>query len=81
MAALTGAPEAVADLLAAAALPDAVEVLGPVEATDGQVRAVLRTARHLGPQLGQLLKAGQAVRSARRAEGPVRVELDPLEPI
>jgi primosomal protein N' (replication factor Y) len=81
MAALTGAPEAVADLLAAAALPDAVEVLGPVEATDGQVRAVLRTARHLGPRLGQLLKAGQAVRSARRAEGPVRVELDPLEPI
>jgi primosomal protein N' (replication factor Y) len=81
MAAVTGSAAAVAELLEAAALPAGVEVLGPVDAGPEQVRAVLRAGREQGPLLATHLKAGQAVRSARRAQGPVKVELDPLEPL
>jgi primosomal protein N' (replication factor Y) len=81
MAAVSGAPGPVAELLDAATLPETVEVLGPVEAEPGQVRAVLRAPRAAGGELARALKAAQAVRSARRAEGSTKVELDPLEPL
>ncbi|MCU1600774.1 MAG: hypothetical protein JWO22_1483, partial [Frankiales bacterium] len=72
MASVTGAPAAVAELLA---LVDA-EVLGPV-AEGEQERAFLRVPRPEGAQLATALKAAAGVRSARKAE-PVRIELDPL---
>ena len=72
MASVTGAPAALADLLA---MVDA-EVLGPVPDGD-QERAFLRVPRPEGAQLAQALKAAAGVRSARKAE-PVRIELDPL---
>jgi len=48
----------------------------PVPARDGDERLLLRVARSEGATLAASLKAGQAVRSARKGE-PVRVELDP----
>jgi primosomal protein N' (replication factor Y) (superfamily II helicase) len=75
MAAVDGAPAALADLLAVLELPAGAEVLGPVAAGDGE-RLLLRVARRDGGALAVALKAAVAVRSARKAEA-VRVELDP----
>ncbi len=81
MAALTGSPDAVAELLAAASLPPAAEVLGPVpavEADPGDERVLVRVPRVRGQELASALKAAQATRSARKAPGSVRVEMDPV---
>jgi primosomal protein N' (replication factor Y) len=88
MAALTGSAAAVADLLAALELPTGAEVLGPV-AVIGRVpgqpgaaetgeRMLVRVPRQLGAELAVALKAALAGRSARKAPGTVRVELDPV---
>ncbi|PVZ11797.1 primosomal protein N' [Actinomycetospora cinnamomea] len=91
MAAIDGPPAAVADLLAA--LPDTVEVLGPVELppgtrlpgaeerTEGAERCLARVPRTQGRELARELHAAQAVRSARKEREPVRVLLDPLDPL
>ncbi|MEJ2859724.1 primosomal protein N' [Actinomycetospora sp. OC33-EN07] len=91
MAAVDGPPPAVADLLAA--LPDTVEVLGPVELppgtklpgaeerTEGAERCLVRVPRTEGRTLARELHAAQAVRSARKEREPVRVLLDPLDPL
>jgi primosomal protein N' (replication factor Y) (superfamily II helicase) len=78
MASLTGAQDAVDSLLAAAKLPDTAELLGPVEAPDG-VQLLLRVPRSAGLPLAAALRDAQAVRSARKEPGPVRVQLDPAE--
>ncbi|MEJ3654889.1 primosomal protein N' [Actinomycetes bacterium KLBMP 9759] len=85
MAAVDGVPDAVAEVLAA--LPDTVEVLGPVEldpltddpAAEKRERALLRVPRAQGRVLAGELHAAQAARSARKASDPVRVRLDPVE--
>uniref|UniRef100_UPI0038CC17F2 primosomal protein N' n=1 Tax=Actinomycetospora lemnae TaxID=3019891 RepID=UPI0038CC17F2 len=91
MAAVDGPPPAVADLLAA--LPATVEVLGPVELppgtklpgaeerTEGAERCLVRVPRTEGRTLARELHAAQAVRSARKEREPVRVLLDPLDPL
>ncbi|MGE3662082.1 MAG: hypothetical protein AB7G09_12365 [Pseudonocardia sp.] len=86
MAAVEGAPSAVAEIDAAvrAAMPGAVEVLGPVDVDvpDGdepQERVLLRVARPQGRALAAALAAAQAVRTARKAAEPVRVRLDPAQ--
>ena len=72
MASLSGSSMAVAELLAAVTVGEA---LGPVPA--GEVdRALLRVPRARGAELATALKAAAGIRSARKAE-PVRVELDP----
>jgi primosomal protein N' (replication factor Y) len=76
MASVEGPPAAVAELLADLQLPAGGEVLGPVPARDGAERLLLRVPRPQGLDLAVVLKAAQAVRSARKGE-PVRVELDP----
>jgi len=78
MASLTGPPDAVDSLLAAAQLPDTAELLGPVEAPEG-ARMLLRVPRSAGQALAAALRDAQAVRSARKDPGPVRVQLDPAE--
>ncbi len=78
-ASLTGAPAAVADFVAAAHLPPTAEPLGPVAAGDGAERLLLRVPRPDGLALARALHAAAAVRSARKAPDPVRVQLDPLE--
>jgi primosomal protein N' (replication factor Y) len=87
IAALTGSAAAVSDLLAAVELPPAAEVLGPVPAvgrvpgladeTEPAERMLVRVPRRQGAALAAALKAAQAGRSARKAVGAVRVELDP----
>ena len=85
MASLTGPPDAVADLLALAELPDGAELLGPVPlpaGSDGTIeeRALVRVAsRSAGVALAGALHAAAGVRSARKAEGPVRIQIDPRE--
>jgi primosomal protein N' (replication factor Y) len=80
MAALTGLPAAVAELVAAATLPPAAEVLGPVavEGDDEVERVLVRVPRVRAAELATALKAAQATRSARKADGAVRVEMDPV---
>ena len=78
-ASLTGPPPAVADLLAAARLPASAEPLGPVPAGEDTERLLLRVPRSDGAALAAALHAAAAVRSARKAADPVRIELDPLE--
>ncbi|WP_459550284.1 primosomal protein N' [Nocardia sp. X0981] len=94
MAVVDGTPDAITELLADTALPAAVEILGPVPlpATarlpsgarpgDDAVpveRVLLRAARARGTELARALTAAQAVRSSRRAEAPLRVQMDPLD--
>ncbi|HVE63053.1 MAG TPA: primosomal protein N' [Mycobacteriales bacterium] len=81
MAALDGAAADVAALLAAAApLPASAQVLGPVP-HDGGDRLIVRVMRSDGQALAGRLHVGLGVLSARKATGPVRVELDPLSPV
>lgn len=88
VATVTGAPDAVADLLAAAAVPDGTEVLGPVPAEPArpgrgggpeQERMLLRVPRRAGAELAAALHAAAGVRSARKAPDPVRIQVDPLD--
>ncbi|HEY3681863.1 MAG TPA: primosomal protein N' [Streptosporangiaceae bacterium] len=92
MAAVTGAPDAVRDLLAHAELPPGADVLGPVPAeparrggdddsTGALERALVRVRRPDGAALARALRAAQGVRSARKAADPVRVRVDPVEGI
>ena len=93
MAAVSGPERAVAALLAAADLPPDAEVLGPVtqdgaaapagngagRAPADTVRMLIRMPRSGASALAGALQAAQAVRSARKDAGPVRVQLDPAE--
>ncbi|MFP8885548.1 primosomal protein N' [Streptomyces mangrovi] len=93
MAAVTGPPEAVAGLLAAAELPPDAEVLGPVPLPvpaagrprrpggpppgERWERALVRVPPGSGAALAAALKAARAARLARRGSEPVRVRVDP----
>jgi len=94
VAELTGAPGDVADLLDRVVLPPGADVLGPVPvepvpAARGpggagmdagpQSRAVARVQLGSGGQLTDALRAGQRVRSARKAGGHVRIRVDPTD--
>jgi primosomal protein N' (replication factor Y) len=87
MAALTGPAAAVSEFLSTLELPAGAEVLGPVPAPPTSRRAsgdgpddermLVRVPRSSGAQLAATLKVAQAARSARKADGVVRVEVDP----
>ncbi|MCU7728954.1 primosomal protein N', partial [Actinoplanes sp. KI2] len=77
MAGLTGKPEAVAELLAAARLPAGAEVLGPVPAGDDEERMLVRTSRSQAAAMARALHEAAAVRSAKKAALTVRIEVDP----
>ncbi|GAA2436899.1 primosomal protein N' [Streptomyces macrosporus] len=93
MAAVTGPPEAVAELLASADLPADAEILGPVPlpapppgrprrpgappADERWERALVRVPPGSGAALAAALRTAQAARLARRASAPVRVRVDP----
>ena len=79
MASLTGPDDAVRALLAAAELPAAAELLGPVDVPPDSIRMLLRVPRSAGLALAQALHQAQAARSARKEPGAVRVQLDPAE--
>ncbi len=81
MAALTGPASAVQDLLDGTVLPAGTELLGPLPgpatADPDQVTLLLRVPKPDGAQLALALRTGQAARSAAKAPGAVRVQLDP----
>jgi primosomal protein N' (replication factor Y) len=77
MASVTGKTEAVAELLSAAKLPDGAELLGPVPADDEQERMLVRVSRGRAAEMARALHEASAVRSARKAALPVRIEVDP----
>ncbi len=81
VATLSGDPEQLDAALAALALPDGAEVLGPVpaeQAADPSAqRYVVRVPRAAGPDLSAALLRLQAQRSARK-EPHLRVEVDPV---
>nr|WP_239129572.1 primosome assembly protein PriA [Actinoplanes nipponensis] len=79
MASVTGRAEAVAEFLAAARLPDDVELLGPVPAADDQERMLLRVSRGRAAALARALHEAAAVRSAKKSTQPVRIQIDPAE--
>jgi primosomal protein N' (replication factor Y) len=79
MAALSGPPAAVAELLAGAELPESAQVVGPVPLDADTERVLVRVPRRDGAELARALKAGAAGRSARRSADPVRIALDPVE--
>jgi len=78
-ASVTGTPDAVADLLAAARLPEGAEQLGPIPVGEGQERMLVRVGRSAAPALAAALHEAAGVRSARKAPDPVRIQVDPLE--
>jgi primosomal protein N' (replication factor Y) (superfamily II helicase) len=49
------------------------------EPTEPSVRMLVRVDRRSGTQLAGALRAAQALRSARKEAGPVRLQLDPAE--
>ena len=79
MASVTGPENAIEALLAAAPLPAATELLGPVEAAGDSARMLLRVPRSASLALAGALREAQAARSARKEPGAVRVQLDPAE--
>ncbi|WP_285582014.1 primosome assembly protein PriA [Herbidospora sp. NBRC 101105] len=80
VATLTGSPAAIREMLGIAALPEGVEVLGPVPVgRTGEERAVLRAPKARGAELARVLKGAAGVRSARKAAEVVRVDIDPLD--
>lgn len=79
MAALTGPPAALAELLAGARLPEAAELIGPVPVDQDTERTLIRVPGHAGSELARALKTAAAGRSARRTAEPVRIVLDPVE--
>jgi primosomal protein N' (replication factor Y) len=86
MAAVTGPDRLVGELLTAVRLPDQADVLGPVEVRGDPTAAAAEAVRYLirvpsgeGTALAVALRAGLAERSARKDQGTVRVQLDPVE--
>lgn len=92
LAAIDGTTASIAELLDAAVLPDAVEVLGPVPLpptarkpfaggdTPAEVeRMLLRVPRTEAAPLSRALVAAQAIRSTHRSDAPLRVQIDPVD--
>jgi primosomal protein N' (replication factor Y) len=79
IASLSGPQDAVGALLAEAELPPGAEQLGPVDEPPDSVRMLVRVPRSAALMLAGALHRAQAGRSARKAPGAVRVQLDPAE--
>ena len=79
IASLTGPQDAVGALLQDAELPPGAELLGPVDEPPDSIRMLVRVPRSAGLMLASALHAAQAGRTARKAAGAVRVQLDPAE--
>ena len=55
------------------------EVLGPVPAADDQERMLVRVPARQAAELAHALHEAAAVRSARKAALPVRIQMDPAD--
>ena len=79
IASVSGPQDAVEALLAGMELPPGGELLGPVDEPSDGVRMLVRVPRSEALALAGALQRAQAGRSARKAPGAVRVQLDPAE--
>jgi primosomal protein N' (replication factor Y) len=92
MAAVTGPADSAGELRTAVTLPPGAEILGPVPAGRGDhdhdgdaeqgvdlVRYLVRSPWPEGMALAAALRSWLAVRSARKAAGQVRLQIDPAE--
>ncbi|GAA3901864.1 hypothetical protein Aau02nite_67820 [Amorphoplanes auranticolor] len=79
MASVTGKAEAVSEFLDGARLPEDVELLGPVPAADDQERMLLRVSRGRAAALARALHEAAAVRSVKKSNLPIRIQIDPAE--
>jgi primosomal protein N' (replication factor Y) (superfamily II helicase) len=79
IASVSGPQDAVEALLAGTELPPGGELLGPVDEPPDGVRMLVRVPRSAALTLAGALQRAQAGRSARKAPGAVRVQLDPAE--
>nr|WP_187361119.1 primosomal protein N' [Phytoactinopolyspora mesophila] len=87
VAELRGAATDVSELMSLTELPALAEVLGPAPAAASAdtaddpelVQAIVRVPRGAGLGLATALRAAAGVRSARRAGGPVRIRVDPID--
>jgi primosomal protein N' (replication factor Y) (superfamily II helicase) len=79
MAALSGPPAAVAELVGLAPLPQPHELIGPMPTGDDQHRLLIRVPREQGGALATALHQAASARSARKSGDPVKVVLDPAE--
>lgn len=92
MVAVDGTHDAITELLDLADLPPETVHLGPVdlppgvrgpagepaEGEGGYLRLLLRVPRERGQVLASALRVALAVRSARRTDAPLRVQVDPV---
>jgi primosomal protein N' (replication factor Y) len=78
MAAITGSGRAISELMSSAQLPESTERIGPVEIGPDAQRLLLRVPRTAGSALALSLHAAAAMRSARKANEPTRIALDPV---
>ncbi len=81
LAELSGVSADVADLLALLRLPAGAGVMGPLPLSgeDDRVRAIVRAAHPAAAALAQALREAQAVRSAAKRGGHVRIRVDPVD--
>ncbi len=85
MAVIDGDRAALRSLITHAALPASAQILGPVEVPapgsggDPASRIMVRVPLDDGRLLAPAFKAAQAIRSARKEPGAVRVRIDPAE--
>lgn len=76
MATITGDPGAVDDAVTLLDAPASAEILGPVDAGDGESRVVIRVPRAQGARLSHALGDLQRIRSSRKLDA-VRIQVDP----
>ena len=80
-----GRPESLADFTGLVEPPEPTEILGPVELgpnATGDVminRLTLRSPLTVGNRLTAAVKAVSTTRSAKKAEGALRIQVDPVE--
>lgn len=76
---LTGPAASVAEYARAWRVVEGVADFGPVELPGGEVRLILRAPLAVGASLVAAIRAESAARSQRKAQGVVRVRVDPEE--
>jgi primosomal protein N' (replication factor Y) len=79
MVSLSGATPGPHDLVTAADLPAAAQVIGPVPLGEETERVLVRVPRRDGAALVAALKSAAALRSARKAPEAVKLVVDPAE--
>lgn len=76
---LTGQSDDVAHVMSLIAMPEGVNVRGPVPTVDGKTRMLLSAPKSESAALVSAVKAAVTLRGARHKGDPVNVRVDPLD--